>query len=94
MNQIETHWCFRCEQDCTAEDMRLTCPRNPEIGGGHEVIDPPEWKFGDPVRQGSSLHAADCEASNPSVWEEFDCNCGLLPPYELLSGTSSPVRDR
>ena len=67
--------CIRCEVELTPRGLTRQCPRSPS-GSGHEVNAGP-WKPGDPVREGSSLHAKHCDRSDPSIWmdPEMPCSC-------------------
>lgn len=70
--------CLRCDKKLEPIDMQGRCPRNPARSGMHEVLVIPEWKPGDPVRQGSSLHAGHCPRSNPSVYANYEpCECHM-----------------
>lgn len=75
--------CIRCDHKLTPDEMVLPCPGNPEPfkrgeSGMHEVLDPPEWRAGDAVRPGYSLHVGGCPRANPSVYANYEvCECHM-----------------
>lgn len=79
--------CLRCEQTVTADAMTEQCPRSGGRRRTHEVLNPPEWRSGDPVRPGSSLHPTWCERSDPSPFVDPPCTCHC-PPTGIVGAAS------